>query len=80
MSKADGDKIILVVLPKYYNGKKYWLFGSKAAIYLHIPAEIIGMPLSTMQNVIKLNEEPFVTKAGVVLYSMPLHRTKQKRR
>lgn len=43
-----NDKVIHVELEQPYQEKRHWYFGSKAAIYQVIPAEILGVSLTTL--------------------------------
>jgi hypothetical protein len=44
-------KVIHVELKKPYKGRKHYYFGSKAAIYEHIPEKQIGIKLESLWNV-----------------------------
>jgi hypothetical protein len=45
-----GKNAVLVQLKQPYKGREFWLFGSKKAIYDHLPAELLGIGLVTLQN------------------------------
>lgn len=44
-------KVIHVELKRPYKGRKHYYFGSKAAIYEHIPEKYIGIKLESLWNV-----------------------------
>lgn len=47
-SKQQQRKVVHVELREPYNGRQHWYFGSLAAIYDHIPAEVMGVSLKTI--------------------------------
>lgn len=71
------SKIIIVELNEPYNGIARWCFGCKAAIYQHLPAYIVGIALTTLQNKIKLTEPYSNEKCTISMH--PLHRAKTNR-
>lgn len=50
-------KVIHVELKKPYKGRKHYYFGSKSAIYVHIPENNIGIKLESLWNVDLTNDE-----------------------
>lgn len=78
MRKA-GNMAILVELPQPYNGCKRWLFGSKAAIFQHLPVELLGITLNYLRNGVKLTTEPHETRTGVLISEHELHRLQTNR-
>ncbi len=50
-------KVIHVELKRPYKGRKHYYFGSKAAIYDHIPENNIGIKLESLWNVDLTNGE-----------------------
>lgn len=46
--EKQTSKIFHVEMRHAYKGQKHYYFGSKAAIYAHIPESLIGMPLKYM--------------------------------
>lgn len=50
-------KVIHVELKRPYKGRKHYYFGSKAAIYDHIPEKNIGIKLESLWNVDLTNGE-----------------------
>jgi hypothetical protein len=73
-----GNKVIIVELTEPYNGYSRWLFGSKKAIYDHLPASIVGVSLTTLQCHTNLLM-PYTTQTGSVLSQHTLHRAKTNR-
>lgn len=51
-------KVIHIELETPYKGKKHYYYGSKAAIYQHLPEEIIGIKLESLWNV-DLDQEEY---------------------
>ena len=41
--RGNKDSAILVELAEPYNGKTKWLFGSKRAIFRHLPPAVLGI-------------------------------------
>lgn len=46
--KKQTSKIFHVEMRSAYKGHRHYYFGSKAAIYAHIPEKFIGIPLKYM--------------------------------
>lgn len=51
-------KVIHIELEIPYKGKKHYYYGSKAAIYQHLPEEIVGIKLESLWNV-DLDQEEY---------------------
>lgn len=51
-------KVIHIELETPYRGKKHYYYGSKAAIYQHLPEEIVGIKLESLWNV-DLDQEEY---------------------
>ena len=68
MKKAmsAGNKVIIVDLKEPYKDKKRWVFGSKAAIYQHLPASVVGVSLTTLQCKVNLSNTPYNTPTCVI--------------
>lgn len=49
---AEGGKYAVLVQLKGapFGGRHLWLFGSKKAIYDHLPQQVLGIGLVTLQN------------------------------
>ena len=77
--RRSGNYIILVELPQPYNGQKRWLFGSKGAIFQHLPAELLGITLNYLRNGIRLTTEAHETRTGVLISEHELHRLQSNR-
>lgn len=80
MNKPVPSNVVLVQLVEPYRGQSLWLFGSKRAIYDHLPAEVVGIAYNTLANRHSLRT-PFVngkcTITRVVLLRAA-HKTKTK--
>lgn len=72
-----ASKVIIVELNEPYEGEYRWCFGSKAAIYQHLPAHVVGIALTTLQNKVKL-VEPY-SNDKCTMYMLTLHRAKTNR-
>lgn len=73
---------ILVTLKQPYRGETLWLFGSKAAIYDHLPSSVVGIALTTLQSRVSLEqpfENSFCTIQRITLYrKLQTSKTEQK--
>lgn len=63
---STGNKVIIVELNEPYKDKKRWVFGSKAAIYQHLPVSVVGIALATLQCKVNLNNAPYFTSTCVI--------------
>jgi hypothetical protein len=50
-------KVIHIELKEPYNGKRHYYYGSKSAIYEHLPEALIGIKLESLWN-IDLDADP----------------------
>lgn len=62
----SGNKVIIVELNEPYKNKKRWIFGSKAAIYQHLPASVVGISRTTLQCKVNLNKAPYSTSTCII--------------
>lgn len=44
-------KVIHIELKEPYEGKKHYYYGSKSAIYEHLPEEVIGIKKESLWNI-----------------------------
>jgi len=63
---STGSKVIIVELNEPYKDKKRWIFGSKAAIYQHLPASVVGISRTTLQCKVNLSKKPYRTPTCVI--------------
>lgn len=63
---GTGSKVIIVELNEPYKDKKRWIFGSKAAIYQHLPASVVGISRTTLQCKVNLSKKPYRTPTCVI--------------
>lgn len=63
---STGNKVIIVELNEPYKDKKRWVFGSKAAIYQHLPVSVVGIALATLQCKVNLNNAPYSTSTCII--------------
>lgn len=63
---STGNKVIIVELNEPYKDKKRWVFGSKAAIYQHLPVSVVGVALATLQCKVNLSNAPYITATGII--------------
>lgn len=63
---STGSKVIIVELNEPYKDKKRWVFGSKAAIYQHLPASVVGISRTTLQCKVNLSKKPYCTPTCVI--------------
>lgn len=63
---STGSKVIIVELNEPYKDKKRWVFGSKAAIYQHLPASVVGISRTTLQCKVNLSKKPYRTPTCVI--------------
>jgi hypothetical protein len=69
----EESKFILVELNTPYMGQTKWLFGSKKAIYDTLPANVVGIALTTLQN--RYNLEEIYENPKCKMQKLVLHRT-----
>jgi hypothetical protein len=62
---STGNKVIIVELNEPYKDKKRWVFGSKTAIYQHLPVSVVGIALTTLQCKVNLSN-PYTTSTGTI--------------
>ena len=65
-SMSTGNKVIIVELNEPYKDKKRWVFGSKAAIYQHLPVSVVGISCTTLQCKVNLNNAPYSTSTCII--------------
>lgn len=70
-------KVIHVELNEPYQGEKHYYFGSKTAIYDHLPEDIIGIKKESLWNV-DLKKEQYQNKFCTIRMGT-LRRTKSNR-
>lgn len=63
---STGSKVIIVELNEPYKDKKRWVFGSKAAIYQHLPASVVGISRTTLQCKVNLSKKPYRTPTCLI--------------
>ena len=63
---STGSKVIIVELNEPYKDRKRWIFGSKAAIYQHLPASVVGISRTTLQCKVNLSKKPYCTPTCVI--------------
>lgn len=62
----SGNKVIIVELNEPYKNKKRWIFGSKAAIYQHLPVSVVGISRTTLQCKVNLSKASYTTSTCVI--------------
>ncbi len=63
---STGSKEIIVEINEPYKDKKRWVFGSKAAIYQHLPASVVGISRTTLQCKVNLSKKPYRTPTCLI--------------
>lgn len=63
---STGSKVIIVELNEPYKDRKRWIFGSKAAIYQHLPVSVVGISRTTLQCKVNLSKAPYTTPTCVI--------------
>lgn len=50
MAQGGNTAVVVQLKGAPYEGSRTWLFGSKKAIYDHLPQHLLGIGLVTLQN------------------------------
>lgn len=78
MAQGGQNAVLVQLKCAPYNGKQAWLFGSKKAIYDHLPQQVLGIGLVTLQNR-NITQKPYENELCIIQKLEVLRASRRKK-